>query len=594
MTPMSTSLFNYQRYDRATQQALLLVGMSALKPWFSVALAILLVATCFDMVNPSLAFIWLMAVVIVAGFGHWSRRKWTALAQHKLSLTELKKAEYWGVFYAAMVAVVWGSISQFMVMGHVNNLLIAMIYFGTCAAIAAISVFGMATMGVAGVIAFSIFVQPLQKIFPSFWIGYTVIIALYHVVIFQSSWQRHRIVAHNIELTQEQERLIQYQRQETARANKANQDKSSFLAAASHDLRQPVHAIMLLGHTLLMKPLDAEVRELTDQMLEASKALSDQFNSLMELSRLESGNYTVSLKPLQLPVFLHRKRQAFAEVAEQKNITLQLDVDTRLPDYIVTDGSLLSRILDNLIGNAIKFSSPHQAVLISAKLRKGRLRLAVLDQGIGIAKTEHGNIFQPYVQLDNPIRDRSLGIGLGLSIVKEAAVLLQAELSVHSRLGQGSCFVISLPSSTVQHAYTATEPLSPPRMMSPEETAWLQGKRMLVVEDDPMVANALCVWAKSLGMLVQHHMDPREVSSELAVDFVICDIRLPGEHDGIYWLSEWLAEWPNTGGVLISGENGEIVQQRAEHEGLILLAKPVDPHILLHTLMSLKREEPKV
>jgi signal transduction histidine kinase len=590
MINLKASLFNHQRYDRATQQALLELGIGSLKPWLSLALAVLLLACCYGMLNKTLAIMWLILVISVAGFGHWYCRKWDVLLRSKLSIADLKKAESWGIVYGSLVAIVWGSTSQFMVLDHVNNLLITMIYLGVCAGAAALSVLGMAHMAIAAVIGFSLFVEPLQKIFPSFWIGFTVILVLYHLVILLSTWQRHQIVANNIELTQEQNRLIQYQLQETERANQANQDKSSFLAAASHDLRQPVHAIMLLAHTLLMKPLNAEVRALTDQMLLASKTLSYQFNTLMELSRLECGKYQLSLQPLKINDFLRDKLQSFRDVALQKNILIQLDIDKRLPDHILTDSGLLSRIVDNLLDNAIKFSQENQIISISFKRRKERLRLAVRDHGIGIAQVEHNNIFQPYVQLNNPVRDRSLGIGLGLSIVKEAALLLQAELSVYSRQGQGSCFVISLPLSALKQQYSGIMHNTQTRIISPEETAWLQGKNLLIIEDDIMVANALSNWAETLGMVVQHHLDPRKVSLKSSVDFVICDIRLPGEQDGIYWLSEWLAEWPSTGGVLISGESDESVQERAEDEGLILLAKPVDPNMLLHTLISLKRE----
>ena len=104
-----------------------------------------------------------------------------------------------------------------------------------------------------------------------------------------------------------------------------------------------------------------------------------------------------------------------------------------------------------------------------------------------------------------------------------------------------------------------------------------------------MVATALRTWAESWGMQVRHHAEPEKVPPLLAADLVICDIRLPGEHDGIHWLSQWLADWPDAGGVLVSGEAGEAVQERAEQEGLLLLSKPVDPDLLLQTLLSLKR-----
>jgi signal transduction histidine kinase len=598
---MPASLFNHHRYDRATQQALLSLGIASLKPWLSVVLAVLLVVFCTGPEQRQLATIWLSWAVLSCGLGLWYCQHWRERLTEELSQATLRRAELWGIGYGSIsVAILWGSsslfmhpdrISTFMHPDQISNLMIAMIYFGVCAGAAAMSVLGMAHMGTGALVACLTFTHRLPVLFPDNWIGFTLMVVLYHFVILMSSWQRHQTVVQNLILTQEQERLLHYQRSETARANKANQDKSSFLAAASHDLRQPVHAIMLLGHALHMKTQDEEARVLVEQMLAAGKVLSDQFNDLMELSRLESGVYKLSISPLFPGEFLRRKLQAHQEIATSKNITLRLALGWRLPYYrVATDISLLNRILDNLLGNAIKFSPPGASILLSAQLHQGRLRLAIHDQGQGIPPEEQANIFLPYVQLDNPTRERSRGIGLGLSIVKEAASLLQAELTLRSRPGHGSCFMLTLPAGTLTQktsAMSVTPAFS--HTFDTPEAFWLRGKKLLIVEDDLMVATALRIWAESWGMQVQHHVDPTSVPPMLAADLVICDIRLPGEHDGIYWLSQWLADWPNAGGVLVSGEAGESVQERAEQEGLLLLAKPVDPDILLRTLISLKR-----
>jgi signal transduction histidine kinase/CheY-like chemotaxis protein len=588
--PGTLSLFNHQRYDSRTQQALLTLGIGSLNPWLSLLLATLLVLSCAAPGQALLAAGWLSLTVVATALGLWYCRHWKQRLQHTLSVAELRHAEHWGMAYGALVAVVWGSSSQFMHPDQVSNLMIAMIYFGVCAGAAAMSVLGMAHMATGAVVAFCLFILPLPKIFPHNWLWFTVMVGLYHIVILISSWQRHSIVARNLMLTQEQEGLLHYQRQETGRANKANQDKSAFLAAASHDLRQPVHAIMLLGHALQMKTRDGEARALVDQILAAGKALSDQFNSLMELSRLESGSHALNMQSLPLAEFLRRKMQAQQEVAASRGISLRLRTDWRLADAgLRSDTSLLNRILDNLLDNALKFSPAGSTVLLRVQKRDGHLRFAVQDQGVGIPLAEQENVFLPHVQLDNPTRERARGIGLGLSIVKEAAQLLQAELVLRSTPGRGSCFLLTLPADMLV-AHAASLPLpSRGRQSGSEEMAGLRGKQLLIVEDDPMVAGALQTWAESWGMQVVHHAEPQKVPPQLAADLVICDIRLPGAHDGIHWLSQWLAEWPDAGGVLVSGEAGDAVQERAEQEGLLLLAKPVDPDLLLQTLLSLKR-----
>lgn len=589
--PGPASLFNHKRYDQATQQALLALGISNLKPWLSLLLAVLLAIACTDASQQLLTTAWLTLAFVATALGMWYCRHWQKRLATRLSLAELRRAEHWGMGYGALVAILWGNSSQFMSPEHASaNLMIAMIYFGVAAGAAAMSVLGMAHMGTGAVIAFLLFIQPLPLIFPESWGWFTFMVGLYHLVILMSSWQRHQIVARNLILTQEQQGLIEYQRRETLRANKANQDKSAFLAAASHDLRQPVHAIMLLGHALQMKTPEGEARVLVDQMLSAGKALSDQFNSLMELSRLESGNYPLNFSTFLLGEFLRRKLQAHQEIAASQDIALRFCMDWRLHySSAVSDAGLLNRTLDNLIDNAIKFSAPGSSILLSARLRRGKLQLAVHDQGPGIPDAEHGNIFMPYVQLDNPTRERARGIGLGLSIVKEAATLLQAELSLKTKPGRGSCFMLTLPADTLS-AHSNTSLLQTrARSFDAADIAVLRGTQLLIVEDDPMVATALCSWAASWGMHVTHHAEPESVPLQSSADLVICDIRLPGRHDGIHWLSEWLANWPDAGGVLVSGEASESVQERAEQEGLLLLAKPVDPDLLLQTLISLKR-----
>lgn len=587
--PRPASLFNHQRYEPRTQQALLELGVTSLKPLLSLLLAVLLVFTCTDEANRGQGFAWLGLATGTTLLGLWYCHHWRERLQQVLSPAELRRAEWWGMGYGVMVALLWGSSSQFMVPGHASaNLMIAMIYFGVAAGAASLSVLGMAHMGLGALVAFLLFVLPLPRIFPGNWIGFMVMVALYHLVILMSSWQRHQITARNLILTQEQETLLETQRHETRRANQANQDKSAFLAAASHDLRQPVHAIMLLGHALRLKTVGhPEAATLVEQVLAAGKALSDQFNSLMELSRLESGNYALNPGTAPLDDFLHRILQRHREVASSRQLRLDLALDTRLRQAsLECDLGLLTRVLDNLLDNALKFSAPGQRILLWARLRQGHLQLAVQDRGQGIAPEAQERIFLPYVQLDNPTRERSRGIGLGLSIVKEACALLQAELSLQSRPGRGSCFRISLPAETLRTGHTLAPSPVPPRAR-PSNT--LQGKRLLIVEDDPMVAAALSTWASSQGMQVRHHADPRKVPPGQAPDLVVCDIRLPGEHDGIHWLSQWLAEWPDAGGVLVSGETSEAVQERIEQEGLLFLSKPVDPELLLHTLIRLTR-----
>ena len=171
---------------------------------------------------------------------------------------------------------------------------------------------------------------------------------------------------------------------------------------------------------------------------------------------------------------------------------------------IESDQGLLGRVLDNLLANAIKFSRPQTKVLVTLRLINKHIVLSVYDQGIGFPLTEKKQIFKPYVQLNNANRDRAKGIGLG--IVHEATVLLAAKVDVKSTVGRGSCFSLVLPQSpsyTIQPLAYAAKPAKEQQSLDK-----LRHRKLLLVEDDPMSAQALITWAQDLGLSLIHISEP--------------------------------------------------------------------------------------
>jgi signal transduction histidine kinase len=575
------------------QQALLQVGVSHLRPGLSWLLAVLLAFSYNDGPLPEAARWWLAAASFSALAGFAFRHVWGRRLATPQPPEVLRHAEWWGIAYGSSVSLAWGCSSLLMQHGQDSNLLIAMVYFGVCAGAATLSVMGVAHMAISSVLAFVAFSWGMPEAYPSHWAYFSLMLMLYHLVVFNSARQRLNMVADNLQLMQRQEQLLAEQQRETERANQANRDKSAFLAAASHDLRQPVHAIMLLSHALNTRPMDDEARALVQQVMGAGKALSDQFNGLMELSRLEGGHHPVQAQPVALHRWLQQRKQAWVDTALAREVGLCLRMGQGLHGvWVHTDPGLLQRVLDNLLDNAIKFSPRGGRVLITARQVQGRITLGVHDQGCGIPAEQHQQVFLPHVQLANPTRDRAQGIGLGLSIVQQAAAVLQARVTLHSRSGQGSHFRVSLPADALlaptAHVAASLQ-IGAPAPRPAEAARSLLGKRLLLVEDDPMVAQALLPWAQALGMQVRHARHPDDVQGLADVDLVLCDIRLPGARDGITCLTQWLDEWPDAAGLLVSAESDPEVLDRAEQEGLLLLPKPVDPDLLLHTLTGLCR-----
>lgn len=587
MTIRWPPLFNHQVYPPRLQAEMLALGARVSRPHLGMIVATLVLVTCLGQVPAGWLWTWYGFAFLTSAGGFLFRRRFWHVDQGEASQDLLRRGEWLGLLYSAAVGLVWGLCGQFMLPGQPeHNVLLTIVYLGVGAGAGSIAIFGPAHMLAGAILSSVLFVSRFPDVFPSQWGLLTVLFLLYHFVIVRMALERRQVLAQNMRLRAEKDSLLEQQTLEVARTRQASLDKSAFLAAASHDLRQPVHAVMLLGHALRMRVNDGESGDLVEKILEAGRALSEQFNNLMDLSRLEGGAYRLHFTWLPLEDWLRKTVGAHRDAADQQGRYLRWRVDRRLRGQAVyTDAGLLARVLDNLLVNAIKFSDPGSPILLTARLRGGRLLLGVHDRGRGIPAEQHEQVFKPYVQLDNPTRDRAKGIGLGLSIVREAAGLLGGQLSLKSVPGHGSHFSLWLPADSLRPLDLPADDAAPP----PVPGGLLQGRRLLLVEDDPMAAQALVAWARGRGLVVEHHARPDTVTAESRPELILCDIRLPGERDGIDWLSQWLEDWPQARGLLVSGELSPETHDRAEQEGLLLLSKPVDPDLLLQTLTGLLR-----
>lgn len=582
------SLFQHQTYPHHLAVELLATGARNIKPYLALIVALALALHSLESNSHAVVAYWVSGAVSLFLVGSWFRWRYKDLSASSTSAGELRRAELTIVLYSLAVGVLWGSSSELlMVDGQTRqNMIVVIVYLGFCAGASSMAMFGRAHLLTGGLSSLVIFLLPLKKMFPDDGWWLSAVIVLYGFSLLRGAIDRHQIIVSNLLLRDEKQALLEQQRIETERANKANHEKSAFLAAASHDLRQPLHALMLTSHALSLKTPEGENRALVKRIVEAGHALSYQFNHLMDLSRLESGTYKLNVSIISLPLLLQQVLATHRQVADHKHIDLRLRLDRRLQQTgLHTDAALLSRALDNLIDNAIKFSSAGGSVLITARMQKQHIQLGVHDRGIGIALDQQESIFKPYVQLNNPTRELSHGIGLGLSIVREASALLAGQLTLRSKPGHGSRFTLSLDRSlSCQIPQVAKKNIALPHEQ-------LRGKKLLLIEDDAMAASALINWAQNWGLSVEHYLDPRKVPQSADPDLIVSDIRLPGERDGIQWLVEWLARWPRTRGLLLSGEISTETDQRAEAEGLLLLSKPADPELLLQTLISMTPPE---
>lgn len=365
-------------------------------------------------------------------------------------------------------------------------------------------------------------------------------------------------------------------------ANRLNQAKSVFLAAASHDLRQPIQAISLFQSALESSPLTEEQQQLSRNIGVAVASLNDILGTLLDISKLDSG--AIKAVPRCLPVesLIERIDQMFGELARQRGLRFKLwfPMDGLA---LQTDPGLLFVLLRNLLDNALKYTR-QGGVLLSVRRRGGRALIQVWDTGIGISASDQQAIFDEYVQVANPERDKNKGLGLGLSIVRRIASLIGTDVHCRSVPGRGSVFELSIP-------------LCPPDALSggaacplPAVTATMATgpRKVVLVEDDALVAVALSRALEGAGMVVTRFISGDAALASPAVDvadYLISDLWLPGEVGGVELVSRLLQRPRRPMRVLmITGDPMATLPLSLQQQGVSLLLKPVELATLLQAL----------
>ncbi|MDR3468975.1 MAG: hybrid sensor histidine kinase/response regulator [Xanthobacteraceae bacterium] len=353
-------------------------------------------------------------------------------------------------------------------------------------------------------------------------------------------------------------------------AEQASLAKSQFLAAASHDLRQPVHALGLYAGALrAVTGLPAAAARIVDRMEVSTTALNDLFSAILDISRLDAGVVEVRPEPFALQPVLSRICHDYAEEANDKFIAVR-QIATSLA--ALSDPHLVERILRNLISNAIRHSDRGR-VVVGCRRQANAVRIEVWDTGPGIAAADRERIFQEYVQLQNPERDRAKGLGLGLAIARRLSDLLGCGLTLQSRIGRGSCFSIRVPATVAATVST----------LSTTEGSLVvaRGAVILVVDDEAAVCDAMNTLLTGWGYRV---ITAESGAAALAAlsrcperpRIIICDYRLRGQENGIEVIRLLQAECDEPiPAVLITGDTAEDRLVEAQASGLVLLHKPV-------------------
>lgn len=322
----------------------------------------------------------------------------------------------------------------------------------------------------------------------------------------------------NLDLIEKVKKERNIAEQERSRAEKANTDKSRFLAATSHDLRQPLHALDLFLGGLKNRLQIEENRKILGNAQASSRSLGDLLNALLDVSRLDAGEVTVHKQILPLQPLLQESCNELYPVAQAKGLTLKLRCADNL--YINTDAILFTRVLRNYILNAIRYTQ-QGTILVGVRKRGSDVRLEVWDTGRGIDDKQQKHIFDEYYQIDNPERDSEKGLGLGLAIVKRLSDLLGHPIGFKSELGRGSCFYITMPQASL------ADYIEPEARDLGDNVHDLTGLFVLVIDDHQSILDGMRNLLRDWDCEVLMGQSLDDIMRELkALDYPVPDVLL--------------------------------------------------------------------
>lgn len=374
--------------------------------------------------------------------------------------------------------------------------------------------------------------------------------------------------------------LLAEQAQLKEAAEAANQAKSRFFAAASHDVRQPLQALMLTFHAIRHAHEDTRRNHLLDNAERNLTALRQLFDQVLDISRIDAGAVPLVPQAVALQPLFDKLDARFSSEAAAKQVWLRFAPTNAA---VHTDPDALERMLANLIGNAIKHTE-RGGIWIG--LRRALSRIEVRDRGVGIDPVHHDRIFEEFFQLNNPGRDRASGLGLGLSIVRRLADLLDHPLGLQSAPGRGSTFWIGI--RMIDSVYEVkSPPSSPPHPL----TKPLTGRSILLIENDAHVADALTELLREAGATVECFSAPEHAlafahSATSAVpDAMICDYRLGGTIDGVELIDRLRTLWKiNIGAIVLTGDTA--IKALSRIDATLHTSDPQTRSVLLHKPVS--------
>ncbi|MBS7545541.1 hybrid sensor histidine kinase/response regulator [Ancylobacter oerskovii] len=356
-------------------------------------------------------------------------------------------------------------------------------------------------------------------------------------------------------------------------AQEASLAKSRFLAQASHDLRQPIHAISLFTACLRDAGLQPRELQMVDNIDRSLQSVSRLFKSLLDVSTLDSGKVVPKFEQVRICEVIDDVVRQNSEAAHRKGVLLQA---VKCGETVEVDPALLTTILQNIVSNALKYA-PEGNVLIGCRRRNGKLSLEVYDQGPGIAEEHRSRIFEEFYRVRERGDKDIDGVGLGLPIVKRLAQLMGLEVELRSEVGRGTCVAVS--GMRIRAGAVAPAPAPAPKSASAAT-----GLRVLLVEDDEDVLLATASLLRNWGCVV--HAETAIPARKVSCDLLITDFDLGNKTTG----TECIAKVREVNGwkvpaVIMSGHDDARIREEIADPEIPILSKPVRPAELRSVLL---------
>ncbi len=486
------------------------------------------------------------------------------------------------VFWSALNGAVWGSAALFF---QDINVPIVSLYL-ICALTGYISVtvisntlylpqfFGFILAAAIPFVLSYVFLEGrMYSVLGAYAVIYTVVMGAFGKIANRNYVNAKRIEYENVH-------LLKQVTEEKESANRAINQKNQFLAATSHDLRQPLHALGLYADTLYARTSDPKDREIVEKLSESRQALNELLNGLLDISRLDASVVKNRPRHFALKTLVGRLSDEFT--ADFNNSDLELLVRVGAQHYVYADPVLLERVIRNLLSNAFKYTLKGSVSLLAA-LKGENVEISITDTGIGVPSDQLESIFTEFTQLDNPERDRNKGLGLGLSIVKRLCELQDIDYRFSSTLNKGTTVTLCVP--------LGKESLEP--IINSSNSHDIGSLAILFVDDEQAIRDSMKLVIESWQCKPILASDKKDAMAKLLqhnddIDLIITDLRLPNNENGLDVI-EAVREELNMiiPAIIVTGDTAIDRVKLTDRANIVRLHKPIQSSVLRSQVIKL-------